>query len=600
MSDFLFNNDPSSAKSLAFILKTIIPESTLIEVQLYSGEWGALAVSSGPYNGFETYENQSFICVVIGGPVLYWRDNDFLTDKNQKTTATQAILERWLTGKADWSEDLSGPFTVFIVDKANKKLHCATDLMMFIPIYKYQVEENIVLGSHIDMVAKSAKQLDAIDEVSVADFVLHSYVTYPYTIYKNIYQLAPASIHTYRLENNQYSEQRKEYWLPLEKNPYESINEAASKLSTSLNHYIERVTSNMAEVAQFISAGEDSRSIAGMLPKRLKRHAHIYVDSKNREFKLAEHVAEAYSCDFHYILRSQTHYLDILPVASSIVGSGQQYTHAHTLGLVKESGADKHLAVFGGYASDSLLKAMHIQKAKYCSKFPFLPELELTNENRTNPVKSLFVKNNILLEIDKRRKAHMDYIQTLRPTSYHEWFMLWPYSMREAMPNLSINRRLFASYEVYTSKDVVKISAAVPTQWKLNRKLFHKAVKPALADSKWIQHADGRLPYFPWYVNSFLQLPRWSKRIPKKLFGSESKVNDGPWADWNQVLNNSTWNSIVEKLSKNANQFGFFNDNIELNTLFYSSKLTHMQKVNLIQTLYLKHILMSESNASLD
>ena len=215
-----------------------------------------------------------------------------------------------------------------------------------------------------------------------------------------------------------------------------------------------------SEVGQFISAGEDSRSIAGMLPERLKRHAYIYVDSKNREFKLAKKVAEVYGCKFHYILRSLTHYLDILPAASKLVGSGQQYTHAHTLGLAKQSGVDKHLAVFGGYASDSLLKAMHIQRPKNWNKFPFLPDIELANENRTAPIYSPVIRSIFLLEIDKRRRTHMSYIKNIRTTSYHEWFMLWPYSMREAMPNLSVNRRFFKSYEIYTSKNVVKISAA--------------------------------------------------------------------------------------------------------------------------------------------
>lgn len=594
MSDFLFTRDEQAVHRLGQPLKDLMPEPELVKVKEYSGSWGALAVSLGPYNGFEPYEDESYICVTIGGPVLYWRDNHFLSDPQQPTAATQAILQRWQSGIADWSEDLSGPFVIFIVNKKTGELSCYTDIMMFIPVYQYAAEKVFSLGTHVDIVAKLSEQQKQIDEVSVADFVLHGIVTYPHTIYTNLFQLAPATEHKWVLKSNKSIEQRTPYWEPLEINPYKNINEAALALRTGLNDYIERITETMTEVGQFISAGEDSRSIAGILPERLKRHAYIYVDSKNREFQLARRVSDTYGCEFNYTLRSHTHYLDILPEACKLVGSGQQYTHAHTLGLAKKSGVDKQLAVFGGYASDSLLKAMHIRRPKNSSKFPFLPDIELSSESRTIPIYSSIIKSAFLLEIDKRRQAHMSYIKSLRITSCHEWFMLWPYSMREAMPNLSVNRRLFASYEIYTGKDVVKISAVVPKNWKLNRKLFNKAVKPALEASKWVAHADGRLPYFPWYLNSFLQIPRWCSLVFNKV--SKRNVNEGSWVNWEQVLNGTEWQEIVEKYSKNADRVGLLKENLNFYEILLSNNITRTQKVNLIQVLYL----ISEVNSDLE
>lgn len=585
MSDFLFTRDGQPVHQLADLLTGLMPEPKLVKVKEYTGGWGTLVVSLGPYNGFEPYEDEDYICVTIGGPILCWRDNDFLSDPNQPTAATQSILQRWQSGVADWSEDLSGPFTLLIINKNTSELFCYTDLMMFIPVYQYATNKVCVIGTHVDTIAKLLGHQKKIDEVSVADFILHGIVTYPYTIYKNLFQLAPATEHRWILQNKTNIEHRIPYWEPLENNPYKNLNEAASALYTGLKDYIESVTEKMTEVGQFISAGEDSRSIAGMLPNRLKRHAYIYVDSKNREFQLAKRVSDNYGHEFHYVLRSHNHYLDILPMASKLVGSGQQYTHAHTLGLAKVSGVDKHLAVFGGYASDSLLKAMHIRKPKNARKFPFLPDIQLSDESRTIPIKSSSINNIYLLEIDKRRQAHMAYIKSLRKKTYHEWFMLWPYSMREAMPNLSVNRRLFPSYEIYTSKKVVKISAAVPTNWKTNRKLFNKALKPALAGSKWIPHADGRLPYFPWYINSFLQLPRWSTFAIKKLL--KIKMNDGSWVSWEQILEKKEWSEIVEKYSKSNENLKIFENNLSSYEVLHSNKMTPTQKVNLIQILYL-------------
>lgn len=532
MSDFLFTRDEQALHQLAQPLTDIMPEPELVIVKEYSGSWGALAVSLGPYNGFEPYEDESYICVVIGGPVLYWRDNSFLTDQKQSTEATQAILKRWQGGTADWSEDLSGPFVVFIVNKNTCEIFCYTDLMMFIPVYQNAAERVFCLGTHVDTVAKISEQEKNIDEISVVDFILNGIVTYPHTIYTDLYQLAPATKHSWNLESNKNIEQRIPYWEPLEVNPYGNVNEAAAALLAGLIGYIERVTDKMTEVGQFISAGEDSRSIAGMLPKRLERHAYIFVDSKNREFNLAERVADIYGCKFNYILRSPKHYLDILPVASKLVGSGQQYTHAHSLKLAKQSGTDKHLAVFGGFASDALLKGYNVKKSRVSSKFPFIPEFFMQGIDK-NISNEKTISDVIINKINLRRSEFFKNIEKLRQRSAYEWFSLWPMTMNTDMPNLTTNRRLFASYEVFTSKEVVKVSAAVPTQWKLNRILFNKAVKPALKDSKWIPHSDGRLPYYPWYLNSFLQLPRWSERIFNKIFNI--KEVDGSWTNWTQL-----------------------------------------------------------------
>lgn len=342
------------------------PIKKMVNAVSFVGEWRALAASPSLYKGFEPYEDDN---VVIAGPVLCWCENEFLVSEYDSNIGAQRIFERWRSGETDWSEDLSGPFVIFIVNKEKHEFFCYTDLMMFIPVYKYENYGQLYLGTHVDAVAEITQKTDQTDEVSIADFILHGIVTYPYTVYKDVFQLAPATKHSWASKENKLIEQREAYWLLLEENPYNSIEEAAEELRSDLTDYIYRVTKHMKEVGHFISAGEGSRFIAGMLPEEIKRHAYIYVDSKNREFKIAKKVTEAYGCGFNYILRSPTHHLDILPVATKLVGGGQQYTHAHTLGLAKQLGADKHFAVFGGYGSDSLLKGMHaknfLEKSKW-------------------------------------------------------------------------------------------------------------------------------------------------------------------------------------------------------------------------------------------
>src|SRR5690606_4300889 len=104
----------------------------------FHGRWGSLAITQSHYRGFRPYENEHYLMVVIGGPVLYFRDNDFLVAEDSHE-ATEAIYKRWvLDGKIQWDEDLSGPFTILLIDKTRRSATVVTDLMAFIPVYSCQ------------------------------------------------------------------------------------------------------------------------------------------------------------------------------------------------------------------------------------------------------------------------------------------------------------------------------------------------------------------------------------------------------------------------------------------------------------------------------
>src|SRR5699024_10583547 len=106
--------------------------------------------------------------------------------------------------------------------------------------------------------------------------------------------------------------------------------------------------------------------------------------------------------------------------------------------------------------------------------------------------------------------AHFERISTLRPDSAHEWFALWPASMRKGLPNITTGRRLMASFEPFTSAGIVKLGAGTPAAWKVNRRLFRLGTARYLQATRGIPHGDGRRPYYPWWVNGFLQLPTWA------------------------------------------------------------------------------------------
>ncbi|HCG6981482.1 TPA: hypothetical protein NJ384_001912 [Vibrio parahaemolyticus] len=580
MSDYIFSSKNQPKEHLGCKLKKIYKDNVPLVYEFHDN-WGSLAVTKQHYNGYLPYENDQHLMVVIGGPVLYFRDNDFLVQADS-CIATKAIYNRWvIDGLIQWDEDLSGPFTILLIDKLAENVTIVTDLMSFIPIYTCQKENDLYLGTHVDVLANAADVADMLDQISLADFVLNDVVTYPYTVYQYVRQSPPSSVITY---SDSVTKSIDCYWRPTEDNPYKNLKEAAKALRIGIEGYVGRVTEKTTNIAQFISAGEDSRALSGLLAEKKGRNAFIFLDHMNREGEIAKKVAATYGAKFNVGFRNKTHYLDILSEASRLVGSGHQYTHAHSLGFDKIYNLSQYDAVFGGYLSDSLLKAAYARKIRGMGRFPFLPEFALVGESRTKASKNALIDNSILTEITKRRREHFELTFKDRPCSAHEWFVLRPASMRVAIPNFYSTRRLFRSYEPFMCNAVVKISAAVPTTWKLNRRLFNQAMKPYLKPSKWLFHADGRLPYFNWKINVPIQFSIWFYRHIAKRVGI-IKGNQGPWGDWNAIFNDDAWQATVTIYTKYATNLKILNDDVDVQQLLTSSSLTKAQKINLLQML---------------
>lgn len=587
MSDFLYSSETIKHGEMSGNIRAIY-RSNPPDIYEYHGKWGSLAVSHNLYNGFVSYENEQHIVIVIGGPVLTFQliSSESRYHDREPDTNTRAIYERWHSGNMRWDEDLSGPFVVVIIDKQRNQILLVTDMMMFIPVYVFEKAGKLMLGTHVDVLARSVGGSKKFDSASLVDFVLNDVITYPYTAYENIRQCHPAAVYeiTWKDAISTVLSPPTVYWLPQEDNSFNSIDDAADALRASVTEFIKLATDGMTHVAQFISAGEDSRAIAGMLPQEIERDAFIFLDSMNREGRIARRVAHAYNARFHVEHRNSTHYLDILSEASDLVGAGHQFHHAHTLGFHTICKLSEYQAVFGGYASDSLHKSYFARKYLTSERLPFIPDISVPGEARSLPLEMKLFPGEILRQIDERRQQQLRYLKQFRRESVHEWFVLWPATMRAGMPNLHCNRRLFRSYEPFMCSKAVKISAAVPTVWKLNRRLFNKAFRRYLKPSQYIFHADGRLPYYPWWVNCPLQFVVWGLR----KIGTHSRIitgNQGPWGDWHQIEPTQRWrNEFVQYITKEHND-GIFTGN-HIQQVLETNDLCLREKVNYLQMLH--------------
>ena len=536
MSDFIYTSELLSREALEHSLN-VLPPDVRSKTHFFQGDWGSLISSEGPYCGFLPLETESHIFLIVGGPVLRFRDNSFLVAENSRA-ATEAVYQRWQANQIDWSEDLSGPFAALLVDKNTGVVSTITDLMSFIPVYRHHSEARTVIGSHVDAVASIAGEKDRVDRFSAADFVLHGLVTYPYTLYANINQISPASIHELTVGSRSNLEGC--YWTPPSASTKKPIQDVARNLRESLQEYVGLVASGMDGVASFISGGEDSRVVMSLLSRVTKNDAYIFLEGMNPEGKVAQKASEIFGARFFLMKRDEERYLRLLPQCSDLVGSGSQYAHAHTYEYHISAGLVNYSAVFGGFASDRLLKGEHTVLVRGSGRVLFFPEIADTKSYKPDKVSDIF-SDDIISVVKQRRREHWDRVFKLRgKESADEWFNVWPSSMAVGAPNIHANRRLFRSYEPFLDCRVVKLACEIPQSWKLNRRVFRQVAAPLLLPAKWLLHVKGWSPLLPFWANSPLKLYfRIIKSLRRKLGNSD--VHDGPWLSRRKLVRNPMW-----------------------------------------------------------
>ena len=551
MSDFLYRSKTCPEGESGKLLQAF-HEMEPPAVHEYHGEWGSLAVLDNHYRGFQPLVTESHIAVVIGGPLLCFRENDFLDDA-ESTEGTGAILERYLVGELMWEDDLSGPFACLIIDRANGNITYVTDLLMFVPVYTCFEDGEAVIGTHVDVVARASGRYTIPDPVSVADFILNHVVTHPYTCYQKVRQAEAGTIHQFSIQGEFPAMSNKNYWNPEEKTCFDSLDEAAEMLRKGLLEDVEKITRGADRVAAFLSAGEDSRTILGCLPPGVNCDGFTYLYGAPRDRAIARQVAKIFGVKHTVSAQPYHYYLEILSQASALVGSGHQYSHAHVIGFFEEWGLRDYRAVLGGYLSDSLLKGLFSRKRKGRGLLSWLPEFPRSGETHTRRQKSDFFTPEVMGKIQQRKIEHMERVKAIRPETCHEWFGVWPATMQLTFPNFLATRRLFRSYEPFMGRVSVMVGAGAPLTWKLNRRLFNRAVRPLLKPTSRVFHADGHLPYFPFWVNMPFVFGDKLKKYGAKAYHAATFLITGKETPWQRRRASKTepeWQAAFDSLEE--------------------------------------------------
>lgn len=538
MLDFLYCTDATAQETLISAFRVILADPNP-SPQTFSGPWGCLAVAGKAYPGFDVVETDRYLIVVLGGPLP--RYDDDVADGSRADDGTRWILHEWkVAQRLRWDEDLVGHFAVVCVDKAQNQIDAVTDINSFVPLYRTSRAgrpEVILLGSHVDALALASERANDVDHVSVADFLCYTTVTYPYTLYREIYQVAAASIHHVCT----HAVQSRPYWEPIERTPPGCLAECAALLRESIINNIRRICFRQPCVGLLMSAGEDSRVVATAARQYAQVKAFTFLDSYNREGRIAERIAAQLGVDWRMIQRQPTHYLDHMQNSVRLSEWHRLFVHDHAVGLIDDWPFG--FRVLGGHLADTFTKGNYVPRiglARVTFGIPHPSPRDMWTQRASPPD-----------DVLHRRLVHTDKLVRMRPHSATEWSRLWPSSQLISIGHFAANRRQCCIYEPFIDAAIVKLSAQSPQRWKVNRKLFRAAMKPLLEPTRNIPHPSGMYPYHGLLVNAFLQITArsWAKIRPKAYHLSGRQMhNDGPWPDWDRLTTSPAFERVAQRL----------------------------------------------------
>jgi len=263
--------------------------------QILIGKQSALAINGHP-DSIHTYQNEGFIIGLCGQV----RFRNLLPDQQlDPQYIARRFLENWLSKGDKAFADITGEFTLCIIDENKDQCMLAVDRMGTRSL-AYQVSnEQLVFSTSSDAIIQHPGIQHEIDPQKIFNYVYFHMIPSPGTIYKHQYRLLPGEYLTF--QNNEI--RTNQYWTAqFNESHTRSFEDLKDELHSLLRSSI-RDTIGNETVGAFLSGGTDSSTIAGVLGEVTGKPASTYsigFDAKGYdEMEYARIAARHFSTNHH-------------------------------------------------------------------------------------------------------------------------------------------------------------------------------------------------------------------------------------------------------------------------------------------------------------
>jgi hypothetical protein len=533
VSDFLWSTRPRPPGSLAAALRPWLRPVTPELVERH-GPWGSLVVAVPSHETHALYEEAGAgggLSVVVGNPVVRLPGTEpgpiHRGDRRARIHAelldplgAAEALDGHFAGLRLWGAPPEAATGTRSGPGSGAVGVVVTDRFGFVTVFHAEATDGALLvGTHVDALAAAAGRAGSIDPVSAADLCANYTNTYPWTLYRDVFQAEPGACRWAGVDG--WLDEGTPYWRPREGDGSTPLDALAGRLRTGFVEGVAAATAGADRAALLLSGGEDSRAVLGAVPDHVRARGIVFAEWESREVRVARAVARAYGADLVRATRSPDHYADGFEHTARLVGSGHLFIDIHGYGLDVSPPLRAEPVVLGGLSADSLLKAEYA---------PEQPGARFRSKRPTG------LREELLEAADERRNQALDWLRQWRPRTALEWHVLWPFSMRKHGGNVDGNRRLYRNWEAFHATAVLDVGAVAPLDFKRRRRLYLRAMRPLFAGSAWVPHAEYRFPFLGAAGNA-LALPALAlARGLRALATGELRVRHRPWPKWRALV----------------------------------------------------------------
>src|SRR6185436_18056120 len=276
---------------------------------------------------------------------------------------TEVLLHLFILEKEKCLERVNGFFSLAIYDKVDEELFIARDRFGVKPLLIYEDQDAFMFASEMKALLNLGIN-KTMDESSLLAYFHLNYIPSPWSIFKNVRKLAPASYLKFSVKNKKIIEEKYYYTIPHSEQTDLSLSYEASqkKLYKLLDASVQRRLISDVPLGSFLSGGIDSSIISGLAANHTKHLKTFSIGFRDEpmfdETQYAKLVAKKFKTDHTVFSLTNENIFEILhdvlnytdePFADSSalnVFILSRHTRKHVTVALSGDGADE---LFGGY-----------------------------------------------------------------------------------------------------------------------------------------------------------------------------------------------------------------------------------------------------------
>lgn len=238
------------------------------------------------------------------------------------TEVMLAVMEQW--GVDDALPLFNGMFAFAVWDRQERQLHLVRDRLGEKPLYYGWMGQTFLFGSELKALVAHPEFKDEIDRDALALYLRYNCIPAPYSIYRGIKKLPPATKLTLKVSNMHCMHWPSLYWSAEEavrrglEKPFEgSEQEAIISLDALLRDAVKMRMVADVPLGAFLSGGVDSSTIVALMQLQSQRPVKTFSigfhDEAYNEAKYAAAVARHLGTDHTELYVSAKEAIEVIP-----------------------------------------------------------------------------------------------------------------------------------------------------------------------------------------------------------------------------------------------------------------------------------------------